>query len=314
MKLDKLFSFEYPKTLVYAAQVKDKKGINFVSSSGKNNGIAGRVKINPQIKLYPKGLITVPLKGSVLSAFVQPEQFYVAHQIAVLTPKKKMSISKKLFYCMCIRANRYKYNYGRQADRTLKEMKVPNKVPAWVDSSKLPKYGDISESLNKSNLKLNDRRWAWFRYDDLFTIKKGERIVNSQMKKGKIPCIRPIASNNGVYKFIDIKPNHEGNTITVSYNGSVGEAFYQPKPHFSLDDINVLYPNFSMNVYSAMFLITLIIRDKYRFGYGRKWDIERMNKSTIQLPVNESGKPDWDFMENYVKSLRFSKELSKLNS
>ena len=36
------------------------------------------------------------------------------------------------------------------------------------------------------------------------------------------------------------------NKITVCYNGSVGETFYQDQPFLASDDVNVLYPKFDM--------------------------------------------------------------------
>ena len=42
----------------------------------------------------------------------------------------------------------------------------------------------------------------------------------------------------------------------------------------------------------------------YDFWYARK-----KQKSTIFLPVNDKGEPDLEFMENYMKSLRYSKEI-----
>jgi hypothetical protein len=46
--------------------------------------------------------------------------------------------------------------------------------------------------------------------------------------------------------------------------------------------------------------------EKYRYSYGRKWGIERMNESLIKLPVDNKENPDFEFMENYIKSLPFS--------
>ena len=62
-----------------------------------------------------------------------------------------------------------------------------------------------------------------------------------------------------------------------------------------------------------MFLITLIHREKYRFNYGRKWDKELMESSLIKLPAVEIApneyEPDWQFMEDYIKSLPYSSSL-----
>ncbi len=135
-KLSDIFDVEYPKTMILNKQTLDDKGTNFVSSKGTNNGIAARIKQTKQNKLYNKGAITVAMKGSVLSAFLQPEDFYIAHQIAVLYPKQKMTIAEKLFYCTAIEANKYRFNYGRQADRTLRDLQLPSKkdLPNWIET------------------------------------------------------------------------------------------------------------------------------------------------------------------------------------
>jgi hypothetical protein len=134
-KLSDIFSVEYPKTMILNRQTMDAKGVRFVSSTGQRNGVAARISQTDRAKKYPGGAITVAMKGSVLSSFVQSEDFYIAHQIAVLYPKEEMSLAEKLFYCVAIETNRYRFNYGRQADRTLKDLKLPSRdeVPDWVE-------------------------------------------------------------------------------------------------------------------------------------------------------------------------------------
>lgn len=68
MKLTDLFFIEYPKTLIFADMIPQKDGINFISSQDKNNGVVAKVQECEGIKKYPAGIITVPLKGSVLMA------------------------------------------------------------------------------------------------------------------------------------------------------------------------------------------------------------------------------------------------------
>ena len=144
--------------------------------------------------------------------------------------------------------------------------------------------------------------WKWFRYDEIFDIRKGKRLTKENMTEGNIRYIGAIDSNNGLSAFIGNDSQlHQGNTITVSYNGSIGYAFYQDKEFWATDDVNVLYPRFSLNRYIAMFLCRLIEMEQYRFCYGRKWDLEAMNKSKIKLPVTPVGTPDWQYMEDFVK-------------
>jgi len=149
---------------------------------------------------------------------------------------------------------------------------------------------------------METKNWKWFKYNEIFEIKKGKRLTKADMINGDIPYIGATDSNNGITAKISNEEHlHSANTITVSYNGSIAEAYYQTKEFWATDDVNVLYPKFAMNAYSALFCTTIINKEKYRFNYGRKWDKELMNVSTIKLPVDNNGNPDWQWIENYVK-------------
>ena len=314
IEIQELFNVEYPSTLVFNQQVEDESGVPFVSSKGKNNGIAGRVRRNPNAKLYPKGSITVPLKGTVLSAFLQAEDFHCAHQTAVLCCKEKydMSESQKLFYVLCIRKNTFRYNYGRQADNTLKRLLVPKfeDIPGFIDSVDFNDFDDTTvHSISGLDIDVNNQPWKWFRLEELFDIKKGRRLTKAKMTKGKTPFVGAINSNNGYREYIGQTPIHSGGTISVNYNGSVAEAFYQPVPYWASDDCNVLYPLFKMTPFTGIFICTLIRQEKYRFNYGRKWHMNRMKTAAIRLPVEANGNPDWLFMESYIQSLPYSINL-----
>ncbi len=79
------------------------------------------------------------------------------------------------------------------------------------------------------------------------------RLTKKQMTEGDTPFIGSIDSNNGQRQYVSASPNHTGNSITVNYNGSVAEAFYQPVPFWASDDVNVLYPKFDLNNISGCF-------------------------------------------------------------
>jgi len=110
--------------------------IVFIGRSGKEGGIVEFVKKHEDVVPFESGLITVALGGSALSSFVQARPFYTAQNIDVLRPKQQMSLEVKMYYCLCIEANRFRYStFGREANRTLKHLLVPdlNCVPSWVD-------------------------------------------------------------------------------------------------------------------------------------------------------------------------------------
>ena len=96
-----------------------------------------------------------------------------------------------------------------------------------------------------------------FKIGELFEIKKGKRLTKADMIDGNINFIGATSVNNGITARIsNDKYIHPSGTITVTYNGSVGEAFYQIEPFWASDDVNVLYPKFQMNEKIALFFLS----------------------------------------------------------
>jgi hypothetical protein len=312
VKVSEIFDVKYGVNLELNKLTQTPVGINFVSRTAKNNGVSAIVAPLNNVKPIPAGTISVAGGGSVMESFLQPKPYYSGRDLYYLTAKIKLTDEEKLFYCSCLKANQYRFNYGRQANRTLADLLIPSKdeIPSWVYKEKIHDFDTAERSFTKEpspSLKLE--LWGWFKIEDIFDIKKGKRLTKANMKKGDVPFIGSIDSNNGYREYIGQKPIHSGNTITVNYNGSVAEAFYQPKPFWASDDVNVLYPKFEMNQYSALFIASLIKLEKYRFNYGRKWHMERMKESKIKLPVLNNNEPDYHFMERYIKTLPFSKYI-----
>ncbi len=296
----------------------------FISASRRNNGVTDRLDLSVVEKIYKGNCITVVNNGQSTSvAFYQKDDFTCSHDVNILRLKDhELDIYIAHFLLPILHKEKYRFNYGRKwryerMEKTTIRLPVKsNGKPDWASmgnhtktllKEKIP--GRIFTKLNESGLKkgtinLTNRKWKNFEYHELFELKKGERVVNDEVKEGPTPLIRPIEYNNGVHGYVELEPNHKEGTITINYNGSVGEAFYQRKPYFAVDDINILYPKFKSNSLIALFLITLIKQERYRFNYGRKWHLKRMKKSIIRLPVNDSGEPDWRFMEDYIKSLQ----------
>lgn len=283
------------------------KGVIFIGRSRKNHGVSAIVEKINGVDPWPSGSITVALGGSILSSFVQTQEFYTAQNVAVLIPKIDISFNQKLFYCMCIRHNRFRYSaFGREANRTFQHLMIPDikNLPSWLDNSSLPDYtGMLTQSKTKTILP-KPAEWQYFRLDDLFDIRKGKRLTKANMTEGSTPFIGASEMDNGVTGYVGQQPIHEGGTITICYNGSVGEAFYQPVPFWASDDVNVLYPKFLMGEAVGLFLCRLIKKERHRFNYNRKWNLRRMNATKIKLPVDKNGNPDWEIMKNYISNLQ----------
>ena len=154
-RLDELFKIKYGINLelqtLQQYHGKDSNSINFVARIACNNGVAARVKRIPELQPQPPGVITCAAGGSVLSTFVQLDEFYSGRDLYLLYPKYEMDIFAKLFCCTLIRANKYKYAYGRQANKTMPSIKI--KLPITKDG--LPDFKEISNYMKR--LSYSDR-------------------------------------------------------------------------------------------------------------------------------------------------------------
>jgi hypothetical protein len=124
--------------------------IAFIGRSGAKNGIVAFVKPVAGLPAFSAGLITVALGGAALSSFVQARRFYTAQNIDVLRPRTAMTLDQKLFYCLCIEANRFRYStFGREANRTLKNLAVPDpgEIPNWVQGTAQRAVQELSGDL-----------------------------------------------------------------------------------------------------------------------------------------------------------------------
>ncbi len=319
--------------------------INFVSRTGNNNGVDSVVDLIDGIEPYEAGSISLALGGSIGSCFVQTKPFYTGQNVAVLLEKQRLSIYSKLFIsCLIMNECKYKFvAFGRELNIHIRKdfsIFLPVRKKEKINEIDITcKYSDkgyipdfefmekyiktlhskpLTTSVKKSSIqmKFDVDMWQEFMLCDIFEVKKGKRLTRADQIDGDTPYIGATDSNNGLTNYIEQEAIHEGNTISLSYNGSVGEAFYQPKPFWATDDVNVLYFKESngvkFNKYIALFICTILRKEKYRYSYGRKWVLENMKKTIIKLPAKKQGEayiPDFEYMEKYMKQLYYSDRI-----
>lgn len=296
-------------------------GFNYVSRGCSNNGVSARVAVPIDI-CFPAGVITVPVGGNMLYAFVQSEPFVTSQNVRVLVPKGEMLDIEKWFYCYCIRNNAKYFSFGRHANKYLADIKLPDKIPDWVYECKL----DLPATKVDSEIfKLHTENWKSFKLGDLFDIETG---TYSSTPSGAneseiiIPFVSELEVNNGVsavvgftnamYDILNMQVDGEnklfkGNYITISNSTTPGFACYQPNDFIAMSTVSVLRLKVKdLNKFIAMFICACISTERWRFNKARKWNMQRMPFTEIKLPVTSSGEPDWNIMELYMRSLPYS--------
>jgi len=311
MRISDLFVLHQGNSLeLMHLESSDDSEINFVSRTAQNNGVVAKVDKIKSVEPFPAGNITVALGGSVLSSFVQTNPFYTAFHVMVLEPQTKMTLNEKLFYCMCIQANAYRYNFGRQANRTLKDMELPDCVPEWVYSTHVRPVTTKNAPTVPTQLCID--QWKEFKIGDLFSLERCKNHSSKDLSDGDV-CFYLGAkkTENGVMRRVAFDGNlvTKGNCIVFIGNGqgSVGYANYMNSDFIGTADLTVGY-NEHLNQYIGMFIVTLLDLERPKYSFGRKWS-GRIKDTVIKLPASDQGTPDWDYMELYIKSLPYADRI-----
>lgn len=56
-------------------------------------------------------------------------------------------------------------------------------------------------------------------------------------------------------------------------------------------------------------MVSLLNMERFRYSYGRAYVMNLISDTVIKLPADSDGAPDWNFMENYIKSLPYSDRI-----
>lgn len=172
-------------------------------------------------------------------------------------------------------------------------------------------------------IRLDDREWRIFPLtgdDGLFPIHATSTGIDGiKLKDGDdiaIPYITRTETNNGIAKFISSVNleygKDDGGCITIGLDTQT--AYWQPVAFVTGQNIHVLRSD-KLNFYSYQFLTVILrqqMKSKFNWG-GNGATLGRLKKLKIMLPVTESGKPDYQFMENYMRELMAEKKKQYRN-
>jgi len=168
------------------------------------------------------------------------------------------------------------------------------------DTKKLPMAETIPPLQNKV--------WKPFCIGDLFYIESGKCTQANRLKSADkgIPYVGATNRNNGVLGFVEPVEKFIQHGSCIAFikqgEGSVGYSVYKAENFVASSSVALGYADF-LNRYTGMFITTVAdkVRGKYNYNYPRSE--QRLRKEIIQLPVNELGEPDFEYMENYIRRI-----------
>jgi putative S-cspCI len=317
--LVELFDMSNTKSIVQKDIIPDSGTIPYVTASEKNNGVLTYISCVPE---WMERGECIMIGGKTLTFTYQESDFCSndSHNIA-LYAKHESYVNQRiyLFLIVALRAALYqKYSWGDSISMKriiVDEVYLPVTASGQPDLDYMDSYmqhvmNEATASLAKLALAddtktmVDIHEWADFKIGELFEVTKGTRLTKAQMRPGGIRFIGSSAMRNGwTTSIANDEHLHPANTLTVCYNGSVGETFYQDEQFWASDDVNVLYPKFSMTENIGLFIAPLIRSIGQRYAFVDKWRMEIMRNDVIKLPVTSSCQPDWDYMDSYMASV-----------
>lgn len=156
---------------------------------------------------------------------------------------------------------------------------------------------------------LEEKEWQPFYIPDIFEeVERGKRLKRANQTSGSVPYVSSTSMNNGVDAFIEEVPRTRvfADCISLANSGSVGSAFYEPFRFIASDHVTHL-KSAKLNKWHYLFLASTFKTQKGNFSFNREINDARIKRLRIMLPVTDEGKPDYCYMEQYVKNVVLSK-------
>ena len=362
--VDKIFDYT-SGTGITKEEIENNPGsLNAVQSGEGNNGILGKISLEyvktKNYKYTEKACLTVARTGSSGFVSFQPDGCVVGDSAKyMLLPEDIASTNRYLYLQTILTKNRFKYAYGRKvtednyfSDFISLPIKTNNSGHPIIDETNrfsdegyIPDWSYMDRFISKlhhkpittfnvdNNKEVNLDTWKQFRLGNLieepykahaYTKEDLDRVTDDT--SDTIPYITRTAENNGCEFRTSVEGLdyiEEGNAISI---GDTTATFFYQSERFIAGDHMVIIRADWLNKWTALFILSVLEKERYKYSYGRAFVKEKIENTIILLPVlsNRDGTPqidetceystegfipDWSFMEKYIKSLPYGDRI-----
>ena len=364
-KLSSIFTIHNGKGITKEEIEENAGDFTVVQSGEENNGVLGKISRKycemMDYTFCDDPCLTVARSGSAGFVSFQIDGCVVGDSAKILLLDKSVaSVEIYVFLQTLLSANRFKYAYGRKVTES-KYMNEVIKLPIQfaedgshlIDATK--RYSDdgfipnwkwmenyiktlhhrpLTTRNAKSNKAINIDTWQDFEFGKLISkIYKAKAhnkddLTETNNLTSSIRYITRTAENNGCELIvslndIDRDTIEEANAITIG--DTTATCFYQDEKFIAGDHMVVVRAEW-LNKARALFILSILRKEQYKYSYGRAFLMDRIKSTTLKLPIvhNDDGTPyvdethkfsddgyvpDWTFMENYIKSLPYGDRI-----
>ena len=302
------------------AQLLDDGEYPVIANSAYNNGIGGYSTQKPTEK---GNMVTFSDTVDANTIFYQPNDFVGYPHVQGLYPLMYEDMWNEYTYSFFVSAFRGAaiakgFDYGNKFRRDIaveliiKLPATPDGQPDWAYMESYMKA--VMEESEKSleNLKKADDTkhlidvsgWGEFDVIKFFTVLSGRaKLSNADIDDGDTPVYSSNSTNGGIFGYTTKSPDYEvndENPFYITFGDHTKAVNIADKSFCVMDNVKVLTTKIR-NYDVLHFIITSWLRNVPDLGYARHWS--KAEKAKIWLPITSTGKPDWQYMEDYMRNI-----------
>lgn len=226
------------------------------------------------------------------------------------------TLQNRIIYLPCTLIGGVDFEFMDEFIQSLEEMHI-REIYRYFRLYDFDNY-DLTEKEQKALSAFSSIVWSEFKIGDLFTkIKtnklpyKAKDLPQSPENEYIIPCLTSSFMNQGLNYYA---PKQGAtvlkNVISIPSNSDVYRAYYQSNEFTVLSDAYAIqWKNSSQNILPSQYLFMVACINKVTdlpiYSYKNKlggWNVVK-NKE-ILLPINDSGHPDLDLMNNFITAIQ----------
>lgn len=265
---------------------------------------------------------------------------FIASSDLVMGYNRNLNKYNAMFLVTIIDRERPRYSYGRKWKNTLKATKLllPCDEQGKVDWYAMERYikeriipilpsraKDVwkdnfnPHAISTTKINMEATRWKIKRFEELIDTENDIYKARCNNAISLTPCspndnqailyVTRTDTNNGCKCYVKddgLTGIEEGNAITIG--DTTATPYYQKDKFVCGDHIVVIRPSW-LNVFTGLFIVTLLGKEKFRYNYGRAFTMDLILSTELILPVLDNDEPNWVWIENYMKGLPFSANI-----
>ncbi len=321
--LSDVFTRIEPGKVSQAYQLEEGTDIPYLGAKKDDNGVMAWCAANNELKSDGNCVVLIcDGQGSVGLANYMESDFLGTVNLMLCYNDSHLNQYTGLFLATIISQERPKYSFGRKWKTHINDMliKLPQTEigePDWKFMEQYIKtlnYKPLTTA-NRGRCKsytLGIEKWKECKISDLFNVHTGGDLILSEIDEGDYPVASNSSSNNNIAFYSSFIPNRKlfNHTCSISIaDRGAFKAFVQPKDFYIGTRAKGLEcKDKNISTASLLFIVTVINQQSFRFSYGYNC-CAHLNDMIIKLPINNDGSINYNFMENYIKSLPYGDRI-----